>query len=72
MEFRRPLYYFTVPGMIFGTIGLSMGLNFLEDFYQEKNLILDLLTNDIIDTYWFIFGVYRDYFTFYVKANSEN
>lgn len=27
MEFRRPLYYFTVPGMIFTIIGLGMGIN---------------------------------------------
>lgn len=38
MEFRRPLYYFTVPGMIFGVIGLSLGLIFLQDFYNGKNL----------------------------------
>lgn len=38
MEFRRPLYYFTVPGMILGTIGLSMGLIFLQDFYIGKSL----------------------------------
>ena len=34
MEFRRPLYYFTFPGMIFGTIGLGLGLIFLQDFYN--------------------------------------
>lgn len=38
MEFRRPLYYFTVPGMIFGIFGLIMGLNFLQDFYNGKSL----------------------------------
>ena len=34
MEFRRPLYYFTVPGLIIGAVGLGMGLNFLENFYN--------------------------------------
>ncbi len=38
MEFRRPLYYFTVPGMIFGAIGLWLGLIFLQDFYRGGNL----------------------------------
>ena len=38
MEFRRPLYYFTVPGMILGTIGLGLGLTFLQDFYNGGSL----------------------------------
>lgn len=38
MEFRRPLYYFTVPGIILGTTGLGMGLNFLQDFYNGSRL----------------------------------
>jgi glycosyltransferase involved in cell wall biosynthesis len=38
MEFRRPLYYFTVPGMILSGIGLSMGLIFLQDFYNGSSL----------------------------------
>ena len=38
MEFRRPLYYFTIPGIILGTIGLGMGLSFLQDFYNGGNL----------------------------------
>lgn len=38
MEFRRPLYYFTIPGLIFGTIGLVMGLYFLQDFYRGNSL----------------------------------
>lgn len=33
MEYRRPLYYFTVPGMIMASIGLLMGLKFLQDYY---------------------------------------
>ena len=38
MEFRRPLYYFTFPGIIFGTIGMGMGLTFLQDFYHGGDL----------------------------------
>jgi glycosyltransferase involved in cell wall biosynthesis len=38
MEFRRPLYYFTVPGMIIGSIGLGLGLIFLQDFYHGNSL----------------------------------
>lgn len=32
MKFRRPLYYFTVPGMVLSTIGLFMGRELLQDF----------------------------------------
>lgn len=34
MEFNRPLYYFTVPGMVLITIGLYMGLSFLQAFFN--------------------------------------
>lgn len=33
MEYRRPLYYFTVPGMVMASIGFLMGLKFLQDYY---------------------------------------
>jgi glycosyltransferase involved in cell wall biosynthesis len=33
MEYRRPLYYFTVPGMVMTSIGFLMGLKFLQDYY---------------------------------------
>jgi len=38
MEFRKPLFYFTIPGVIFAAIGLAMGLNFLRIFYLGGNL----------------------------------
>ncbi len=38
MEYRRPLYYFTAPGMFLGTIGMFMGLKFLQNFYLDGNL----------------------------------
>ncbi len=39
MELNRPLYYFTVPGIVFSVIGLAMGLNFLQDFYQGESMM---------------------------------
>ncbi|MDP2767183.1 MAG: glycosyltransferase family 2 protein [Candidatus Methanoperedens sp.] len=38
MELNRPLYYFTVPGMILGGAGLLMGLHFLSVFYRGGTL----------------------------------
>jgi len=38
MEFNRPLYYFTLPGLIFGIFGLYMGLLFLRTFYLGGSL----------------------------------
>ena len=38
MEFNKPLYYFTVPGIALGTVGIYMGLNFLHAFYMEGSL----------------------------------
>lgn len=38
MELNRPLYYFTVPGMILGGTGLLMGLQFLSVFYRGGTL----------------------------------
>lgn len=39
MELYRPLYYFTIPGMISSIIGLGMGLSFLRDFYLGGSLM---------------------------------
>jgi len=38
MELRRPLYYFTLPGMIMATVGIGMGLDFLRNFYHGGSL----------------------------------
>ena len=38
MELRRPLYYFTFPGLILAAIGVGMGLTFLQDFYHGESL----------------------------------
>jgi glycosyltransferase involved in cell wall biosynthesis len=38
MELRRPLYYFTVPGMLMAGVGILMGLNFLSAFARGGSL----------------------------------
>ncbi len=38
MELRRPLYYFTVPGLLFLTIGLMIGLVSLQTFFNGGSL----------------------------------
>lgn len=38
MEFRRPLYYFTLPGTLMSTTGFLMGLKFLQDYYHGEGL----------------------------------
>jgi len=38
LKLNRPLYYFTVPGIVLSVIGLIMGLVFLQDFYHGQNL----------------------------------
>jgi len=38
IELNRPLYYFTVPGMVIGGIGTFMGLSFLRTFYLGGSL----------------------------------
>lgn len=34
MELRRPLYYFTLPGLVLAAVGVGMGLTFLRNFYH--------------------------------------
>lgn len=38
MELRRPLYYFTIPGIILATIGISIGLELLRTFFNGASL----------------------------------
>lgn len=33
MEYRRPLYYFTAPGIFLGAVGVFMGLKFLQNYF---------------------------------------
>jgi hypothetical protein len=39
MEMRRPLYYFTAPGMVRVGIGTFVGLSFLRTFYHGGSLM---------------------------------
>jgi len=39
MEFRRPLFYFTAPGMFSTGLGVLMGLIFLNEFFKGGNLL---------------------------------
>jgi glycosyltransferase involved in cell wall biosynthesis len=61
MELNRPLYYFTVPGLILAIIGIGMGLNFLRIFYLGGSLnfgptlLMILLT--LIGTFSFFTGI---------------
>lgn len=38
MELRRPLYYFTAPGLLMAGAGIFIGLDFLQTFYRGGNL----------------------------------
>ncbi len=37
MESNKPLYSFTLPGLILGTIGLYMSINSVQDSYFNEN-----------------------------------
>jgi len=39
MELRRPLYYFTAPGIVMAGAGVLMGLDFLGTFYRGGRLL---------------------------------
>lgn len=39
IELKRPLFYFTLPGIVFTVIGILMGLSFLRDFYSGGGLM---------------------------------
>jgi glycosyltransferase involved in cell wall biosynthesis len=38
MELRRPLYYFTLPGIIMAGVGFAIGLDLLRNFYHSGSL----------------------------------
>ncbi len=51
MEINKPLYSFTLPGLILGTIGLYMSINSVRDLYLdgsffdlESTVLMTLLT----------------------------
>ncbi len=50
MELRRPLYYFTLPGMIFAAVGIGIGLELLRVFYHGGQLSYGLTILMILTT----------------------
>ncbi|MCX9025936.1 MAG: glycosyltransferase family 2 protein [Candidatus Methanoperedens sp.] len=61
MELNRPLYYFTLPGAVLGTIGLAMGLSFLQSFYHGGGLMfgptLIMILCTLIGTFMVFTGI---------------
>jgi glycosyltransferase involved in cell wall biosynthesis len=61
LEFNKPLYCFTLPGLIFGIAGLYMGLLFLRTFYMggalyfAPTIIMTLLT--LVGTFMAFTGI---------------
>jgi len=42
MELRRPLYYFTVPGILLAAVGVGTGLDFCVFFIVEGAWLMGL------------------------------
>lgn len=40
IEFKRPLYYFTLPGIVITLVGLFLGLNFFEEYITGGSITL--------------------------------
>jgi glycosyltransferase involved in cell wall biosynthesis len=61
MELNRPLFYFTMPGIMSTVVGIGMGLSFLETFYHGgrlnfgPTLLMILLT--LIGTFMVFTGI---------------
>jgi hypothetical protein len=55
MEANKPLYSFTLPGLILGTIGLYMNINSVQELYLDGNFFD--LKNTILATLLTLFGV---------------
>jgi glycosyltransferase involved in cell wall biosynthesis len=61
MELRRPLYYFTVPGLLMAGAGIFMGLDFLQTFYRGGNLyygpVLFMMLLTLVGSFMALTGV---------------
>ena len=61
MELRRPLYYFTVPGLLMAGAGIFMGLNFLQTFFRGGSLyygpVLFMMLLTLIGSFMALTGV---------------
>jgi len=86
MKLRRPLYYFTVPGLIMAMIGIAMGMEFLRVFYHGGSLyygptllmvVLTLvgsfmaLTGIVLDSISMIMYEYKSKVSSQEKASNE-
>jgi len=61
MELRRPLYYFTVPGLLMAGVGIFMGLDFLQTFYRGGSLfygpVLFMMLLTLVGSFMALTGV---------------
>ncbi len=61
MELRRPLYYFTAPGLLMAGAGILMGLEFLRTFYLGGSLfygpVLFMMLLTLIGSFMALTGV---------------
>ncbi len=61
LELRKPLYYITLPGMVFGGVGIVMGLSFLRSFYLGGHLLfgptLLMITLTLIGVFMIFTGI---------------
>lgn len=76
MELNRPLYYFTVPGMLSAVVGLIMGLSFLQSFYHGgrlmfgPTLLMILLT--LIGTFMVFTGIILHSMSRLIRETKSN
>jgi glycosyltransferase involved in cell wall biosynthesis len=75
MELNRPLYYFTLPGAIFGIVGLAMGLSFLQSFYNGGGLLfgptLVMILLTLIGTFMVFTGIILHTMSKLINENSK-
>jgi len=61
MELRRPLYYFTAPGLLMAGAGILMGLDFLQTFYRGGRLeygpVLFMMLLTLVGSFMALTGV---------------
>ena len=61
MELRRPLYYFTAPGILMAGAGILMGLDFLQTFYRGGSLyygpVLFMMMLTLVGSFMALTGV---------------
>ena len=75
IEYRRPMYYFFIPGAVLFAIGIAMGLEFLSVFYHGGNLsfgaVFLILLYVIIGFIMIITGIILHAFSKMLKIELE-